>query len=239
MVKNASRPTLTSAFDLFGKSYVLVRKNLNVYGLVYAIPAAMMIAGVIQLIVDNQKNGWEWGHAFSSSLLGPNLGSDSSVQTASIIITVVLLLGSTVSYLLATVLNLRAAQGKKPTLGSIWNEIIEGWLWAKLLGLGIVTVMLLVVGFVLLIVPGVIMLWRLFLAPYILIDQRTTIDEALIKSWKMSSGYAWPIYSIILFSILLSVTNVVPIIGGLIAFALTTAYAATPALRYQELKKLN
>lgn len=235
LAKKHANPT--SAIDLFGKSYALVRKNLNVYALVYAIPAAMVIAGVIQLVADNQGRGWGWGHAFSSSFLGPNIGSDSSVQTASATASIVLLFGAIISYFLAIVLNLRVAQGKKPTLRSLWNEVMGGWLWAKLLGLGILTVLVLIVGFVLLIVPGVIFLWRLFLAPYILVDKKTKVFDALSISWNMTKGYAWPIYSILLFSFVLALTGVVPIVGSLISFALAVAYAAAPALRYQELKK--
>lgn len=237
MVKDDTETPLTSAVDLFGKSYALVRKNLNVYALVYAVPAAMVIAGVIQLIADNQRHGWDFGHAFTSSFLGPSISSDSPIHTASAILLVVLFLGAIVSYLLAVILNLRAAEGKKPTFSSIWDEVRQDWLWAKLLGLGFVTIMLLVAGFILIIVPGVVLLWRLFLAPYILVDKKTKVFDALSMSWNMTKGYAWPIYSIIMFSIVLSLTNIIPIIGNLIAFVLATAYAAAPALRYQELKK--
>lgn len=230
---------LTTAVDLFGKSYALVRKNLNVYALVYAVPAAMVIAGVIQVIADNQRHGWDWGHAFSSSFFGPNLGSDSSIQTASAILSIVLLFGVIVSYFLAVVLNLRASEGKKPTFRSIWNESTSNWLWAKLLGLGILTLLILLVGFILLIVPGVIFLWRLYLAPYILVDKKTAVFDALSISWNMTKGYAWPIYSIMLFGFVLALTGIVPIVGALISFALAVAYAAAPALRYQELKKLS
>ncbi|MDO8591560.1 MAG: hypothetical protein Q7R60_01375 [bacterium] len=228
---------LTGAVDLFGKSYGLVRKNLNVYALVYSVPAAMVIAGVIQLIVDNQHNGWSWGHAFSSSLLGPNIGSDSSVQTASAILSIILMVAAIISYFLAVVLNLRVAEGKKPTFGSIWREAAQNWLWIKLLGLGVLIVFILIAGFILLIVPGVIFLWRLFLAPYVLIDKKCSIMDALSWSWNMTKGRAWPIYSIILFSIALSLPGIIPIVGGLISYALGVAYAAAPALRYQELKK--
>ena len=139
---------LTSAVDLFGKSYGLVRKNLNIYALVYFVPAAMVIAGVIQLIADNQRRGWDWGHAFSSSFLGPNVGSGSSIQAASAILSIILLFGAIVSYLLAIVLNLRVAQDKKPTFRSTWFEVTRDWLWARLLGLGILTVLMLIVGFI-------------------------------------------------------------------------------------------
>lgn len=235
----AKKPAdLTTAVNLFGKSYALVRKNLNAYALVYAIPAAMVIAGVIQTIADNQRHGWNFGHAFSSSFLGPNISSDSSVQTASAILSIVLLLGAAISYFLVIVLNLRVAEGKRPTLRYLWDEVTEGWLWAKLLGLGILTVMIMVVGFVLLIVPGVIFLWRLFLAPYILVDKKTKVFDALSISWNMTKGYAWPIYSILLFSFVLALPGTIPVVGSLISFALGVAYAIAPALRYQELKKL-
>ena len=88
---------LTSAVDLFGKSYEIVKRNLNTYGLVYAIPAALVIASVIQLVADNQRHGWNWGHAFRSSLLGPNLGSDSSLHTASAILSIVVVVGAVIS----------------------------------------------------------------------------------------------------------------------------------------------
>lgn len=233
-MKNAH---LTSAVDLFGKSYNLVRKNLNVYALVYAIPTAMVIAGVIQLIDDNQRHGWNWGHVFSSSLLGPNISSNPSVHTTSIILTAVLIFGAVVSYLLAIVLNLRIAQDQKPTFGSIWNEVTQDRLWAKLLGLGALTILIMIAGIMLLVIPFIVFLWRLFLAPYILVDKKTKIFDALAMSWNMTKGYAWPVYGIILFSIVLSISSIFPIIGHLIAFVLGTAYAVAPALRYQEIKK--
>ncbi len=230
--------SLTGAIDLFGKSYSLVRRNLNIYALVYAIPAAMVIAGVIQLLDNNQDDAWDWSSAFSSSVLGPNLGSDSSFATASTIFAIVLFVASIISYFLATILNLRVAQGQMPGIRSLWSEFKTNWLWARLVGLGILTILILIVGFVLLIIPGIILLWRLFLAPYILIDKKTDVMSALADSWNTTKGYAWPIYSILLFSLVLALTAVVPIVGGLIAFVLGVAYAVAPALRYQELKKL-
>lgn len=237
MVKNNARVHLTSAIDLFGKSYVLVRKNLNTYAFVYAVPAAIVIAGVIQLVANNQSHGWDWGQAFNSSFLGPNLGTDSSLQTASAVFSIVLLLAAIISYFLAIALNLRVAEGKKPTFGSIWDDVMQNWLWLRLLGLGIITALVLIAGFVLLIIPGIILLWRLFLAPYILIDKNADIMTALSDSWNMTKGYGWPVYSILLFSFVLALPGVIPIVGSLVSFVLGVAYAVAPALRYQEIKK--
>ncbi len=237
MAKDRKNTNLTSATGLFGKSYELVRRNLNTYALVYAIPAAMIIAGVIQVVNDSQKHGWNFDNAFSSSLFGPNLGSDSSVQTASIVLTIVLFFGSIISYFLAVVLNLRVSEGKDVKFSEVWKELWQNWLWLKLAGLGILTILILIVGFVLLIIPGIIFIWRLFLAPYILIDKKTKVMDALSQSWNMTKGYAWPIYSILLFSIVLALTGIVPIVGSIISFLLGLAYAVAPAVRYQEIKK--
>ena len=97
----------------------------------------------------------------------------------------------------------------------------------------------LIAGFIALIIPGVILIWRLFFVPFVLIDQKTTIEGAFRRSWRMTRGYAWPIYSVILVTVLLSITNVLPIFGPLIAFILTSIYLVAPALRYTELKKLS
>jgi hypothetical protein len=237
MAETKKITNLTSASGLFSKSYNLVRKNLNVYGLVYFIPAALVIAGAIQLIQDNQREGWSWSHAFGSSFLGPNFGSDSSVHVASLLFSIVLFVGAFFAYFFAIILNLRAAQNKQPTLGSIWQEYKQDMLWLKLIGLTISMALITVAGFILLIVPGIILVWRLFLAPYVLIDKKTKIMDALSISWNMTKGHAWPIYSIIGFSFLLGLTGIIPIAGSLIAFLFGTAYAAAPALRYQELKK--
>lgn len=228
---------LAGVFDLFKQSYGLVRSNLNVYALIYAVPAAMVIAGVIQIIDDNQRHGWDWGHAFSSSFLGTNVGSDSGVQTASAIFSMVLFVAAIISYFLAVILNLHVSQGKSPKLSTVWREYRQNWLWAKMIGLGILTVLILLAGFILLIVPGIILLWRLFLAPYILVDKKTRVIDALSLSWNMTKGYSSAIYAVILFSIVLALPGVIPIIGSLISFVLGVAYAAAPALRYQEIKK--
>src|SRR3989344_4054160 len=158
MTKNKSDKRLTNAFDLFGKSYAIVRRNLNVYALVFAIPAAMMIAGTIQLIDNSQRDGWNWGSAFSSSVWGPNVGSDSSFETASAILAIFLFFGAIISYFLAIILNLRAAQGKSVTFSGVWHELWRAGLWFKMIGLGLMSLLLWIVGFFLLIIPGVILL---------------------------------------------------------------------------------
>lgn len=237
MAEERASHQLTSAVDLFAKSYSVVRTNLNAYAFIYAIPAILSIATFAQIMHDSHKYSWGIGHVISSSIMGPNWNSNNtSFPVAGAILFVAFLIASVIASLMAAVLNLRAAQGKKVSLSTVWKEFSGGWLWLKLLGLVIVAAVIIFVGFILLIVPGIILLWRLFLAPYILIDKKTTIDEAISQSWRMSKGHAWSIYSILLFSFVLALSGIVPLVGNLIAFVLATAYAAAPALRYQEIE---
>lgn len=237
MANKKKQPQLTSAVQLFSKSYEAVRRNLNTYALVYAIPAVLTIAGVIELIDQNRKAGWDWGDAFSSSILGPSLGSDSSFDTASAILAVLLFFGVIISYLLSIVLNYRVSEGKTVSFSAVWNELSRNWLWARLIGLGILSALIIILGLFLLIIPGIIFIWKLYLAPWILIDKNVKIMDALSESWNMTKGYAWPIYSIIVFTLVLSLPSVIPVVGSIIAFVLGVAYAVAPALRYQEIKK--
>src|SRR3989344_6803614 len=130
---------LATVMELFKQSYGLVRKNLNVYALVYAVPAAMVVASVIQIISDNQRRGWDWGHAFNSSLLGPS-SADSGVHVASAIFSLTLFAAAIISYFLIIILNLRVSEGKSPKFSAIWKEYISNWLWAKMIGLIILNI---------------------------------------------------------------------------------------------------
>src|SRR5947199_231202 len=71
------------------------------------------------------------------------------------------------------------------------------------------------VGFILLIVPGIILLGRLIIAPYVLLDQNLTPIEALNRTWALTKGHVGVIYVVLLFGLVLAVPNVIPIIGPL------------------------
>ena len=122
----------------------------------------------------------------------------------------------------------------KIELPGVWDEFKRKGL--RLLGLEIVIGILTIIGILAFIVPGIILLWRFFLAPYILLDKNTGVEEALRRSWRMTRGNAWPIYAVILVGIFFGLSGIVPYVGGIVAFLLAVAYSCAPALRYMELK---
>jgi uncharacterized membrane protein len=118
----------------------------------------------------------------------------------------------------------------------LWHVVKSmGW---RLLGLYVVMGLIILVGLILFIIPGLILIRRYFLAPYVMIDKKVSIREALDHSAALSKLNAGSIWGIIGVMILIGMVNIIPIIGGLASFVLGSLYSVAPALRYQELKKL-
>jgi energy-converting hydrogenase Eha subunit A len=74
----------------------------------------------------------------------------------------------------------------------------------------IVTVII-IVGFIFLIVPGIIFAIKLSFVPYLVMDKQMKAMDAIKKSWEMTTGYGAQIFFIGLLSIFI-------VIGGLLLF---------------------
>ena len=131
---------------------------------------------------------------------------------------------------------LDAAEGKPLDFKNLWGVVKDrGW---RLFGLYIVMSVLIVVGLILLIIPGLILIRRFFFAPYVMIDKNTGIKDSLNESAalsKLNTGAVWAVIGVML---LIGLANIIPIIGGLASFAFGSLYSVAPALRYQQFKKL-
>jgi hypothetical protein len=223
---------LTGAFELFGKGYEIIKKNFEVFMILFSVSGIFAVWEALGSTSGPKETEGGWG-IVGNGIFGPDVSINGAVA---VLITVLMLL-YVVSYMMLTVAVVRAAQGKKLQLGAVWKELTQKWLWLKMIGTFLILVITIFAGFILLIVPGIILLWRLFLVPYALVE-RKNIKEAFKTSWEISRGRFGAVYAIILVSILLSLPSFVPVIGPIAAFLLTSIYMVAPALRYEELKKL-
>ena len=225
---------LASPLELLPKSYRLVKDNLNIFVMLYSVPALFAIWNTLNWFTDD-KTTWSDERSSLTNWFGSFSGLEVSAPGGVSAGLAVLLGVVAIAFsLMQIILTLRVSQGKRPDIHAVWKEFTRKGL--KLLLLVIVLGILILVGFILLIVPGVILLWRLFLAPYIMLDQDTGIEESIRRSWRLTRNHAWPIYGIILVSILFSITGAFPYLGPVMAFLLAVAYSCAPALRYQELR---
>lgn len=226
---------LSGAFELFGQSYQIIKRNFEVFMVLFSVGALLALWETLGRYVEDEP-ARDWKSYVFNRGFGGNI--DTGIFAAGGFMLLISVLYA-IFYLLLTIAVLRASQDQKISLRSLWRELVSGWLWLKLIGAFALTALAVVAGLILLIIPGVILIWRLFLVPFVLIDQKTSIKESFRRSWRLTRGYALAIYSVILVALLLSITSVLPILGPLVAFVLGSIYTVAPALRYQELKKLS
>jgi uncharacterized membrane protein len=97
-------------------------------------------------------------------------------------------------------------------------------------------------GFVFLIVPGIILACRLAFVPYLVMDKKLEPVAAVEKSWSMTRGHGWTIFGMGLLAILIVIAGLLCLIVG-IFFALiwiNTAFASIYyAIDIEEQKKLD
>jgi uncharacterized membrane protein len=149
----------------------------------------------------------------------------------------IIIIGGTIAQLMAVIATYDASQDKVITFSKLWSAVKK--IGLRLIGLYIVVFLVTLVGFVLLIVPGLIMIRRYYLAPYVMLDKNCGIREAMDRSAAISKPYSGYVWGIIGVAILIGLIGIIPLVGSLIAFVMGMFYSVAPALRYQELKKLS
>jgi uncharacterized membrane protein len=105
---------------------------------------------------------------------------------------------------------LKAARGDRLEIKNMF-EAFQSY-WNAVLAALLVTVIV-IFGFILLIVPGIIFACRLAFTPYLVVDRKMEVIEAVKTSWNMTNGHAGKVFLIGLLA--------VPIcIAGLICFGI-------------------
>jgi hypothetical protein len=75
----------------------------------------------------------------------------------------------------------------------------------------LIVVALVMIGFVMLIIPGIIILCRLSFVSFLIMDKNLEPMKAVEKSWQMTRGHAWTIF-------LMGVISIFVFIAGILAF---------------------
>jgi hypothetical protein len=107
-----------------------------------------------------------------------------------------------------------------------WNAVIAG----------VVMGIIIVIGFIMLIVPGIIFACRLAFVPYLIIDEKMEAMEALKASWAMTKGHGWTIFGMAMLAFLLIIAGIIVLIFGVIISAMWIS-AAFAILYYSVYKK--
>lgn len=226
---------LPSAFSLFKPSRDLFLDHLDIFGPLYILPLFFWLHSWIS----TPAGGGHYFSRFSDANFSwssfPSSYFSIFIGFSIIWLLFTLAVGTAVQIMMQRA-QLSVIEGKKPSFEGLWATVKElGW---RMLGLYVVTSIIVGVGFILLIIPGLIMLRRYIFAPFVMLDKKCGIRDALNHSAQLSGANTGSVWGLIGVMLLICLVGIVPIIGSLAAFVLGALYSLAPALRYQQLKKL-
>lgn len=136
----------------------------------------------------------------------------------------------------STILILASCKGQKTTLKAALQRSPHFAL--SFIVLGILTVLAVLGGLLLLIVPGIIFLAWFSMAAYVLVEEDISAIESMKRSKQLVKGRVVEALGVILFGSALGILGIVPVIGAIAASILTVLYMAAPTVRYLQLKSL-
>lgn len=100
--------------------------------------------------------------------------------------------------------------------------------YTKIVLANLIVVALAVLGFILFIIPGIIVLVRLTFVPYLIMDKDLEPMQAVEKSWQLTRGHGWKIFGMAILSILIFIAGLlVFIVGAIISIMWINAAFAT------------
>jgi hypothetical protein len=220
-----SRAQLPNALELFSPSWQALKLNwlIIIFGAFPPIFAALLLIAAVQILV----------HFAASS----NNGLITVVNVFSIIAGVVtLVVALPVAGVLVYWVKLQSAKDVKVQYFDAIRRCLH-YFW-RVLALSIVRGLLIGLGLILLIVPGLIMWRRYLLAPYYLVDKDISIAEAMRRSAASSKKFPAAIWGMIAVYIVLTILGFIPFIGWIIGTILSIAYLCAGAVRYFQIKDL-
>ncbi|MFC2000429.1 glycerophosphoryl diester phosphodiesterase membrane domain-containing protein [Chloroflexota bacterium] len=109
--------------------------------------------------------------------------------------------------------HLKAARGDKLQITDMF-QVFQNY-WNAVLASILVSIIIFI-GFVLLIIPGIIFACKLAFTPYLVVDQKMDVMEAIKGSWNMTRGHAWKVFFIGLLAIPIVIVGLVLFIIGII-----------------------
>jgi uncharacterized membrane protein len=112
-------------------------------------------------------------------------------------------------------------------LSMLWHP----WPFWKYLGTSILLALAVAIGFVLLIVPGIIFGLMFMFATFIVIERDLGPIDALSESHRITRGHKWPLFGFVLLLLLINVLGVLALIVGLLVSIPVSTLAFVHAYR--------
>jgi len=122
--------------------------------------------------------------------------------------------------------NLKLVRGEKFDVGDLFIGFRENYLNVVLSGILVGAIV--IAGFILLIIPGIIFAIKLSFVPYLVIDKKLDAVEAVKTSWDMTTGHSGTLFLMFLLAIPIFLLGLILLIVGIFPAIIwiTAAFAA-------------
>lgn len=219
----------TPAPSLFKPSIELIKKNLRVFLILNALPFVSAVASLFTK-TEQRTDANAALESYSLSSLVTILGVGGAFF-------LVIFIAAFIIATMSLSLQVRGSRGETPSLSVLFADAKKYW-W-RLLQLVVIITLIVGIGLLCFIIPGVLLLRRYFLAPYFLFDKDFGIRESMDQSAKASLIDTWQIYSVLLVMFLLFLLQNIEIFGEILSFVAVSMYSFAPAIRYREFLMFN
>lgn len=207
---------LPDAFSLFMPSWRAFRLNIDAFVMQFLFPVGLLLLTVL--------------------LAG--VATDADSAAVNILVLCAAIVTGVVCVIVAASLTVTQLKSAADTKLSFEQAVRQGlgYFW-RLLGLFILSAILICVGFLLLIVPGLFALQRLLLAPYFLVDKNIGVIEAMRRSNAAAKKYSGAVWGVVGILIAINLLGLIPVVGWIVGTALSIMYLCAPALRYMQIAR--
>lgn len=146
-----------------------------------------------------------------SKTIQNSLNSERQALASFVFSILMWIVGSIISMGIISI-SLKFVDGKKPILKNIfYTKNIFNFLLAS-----IIRTVIIVAGFILLIVPGIIFAIKLQYSEYLIVDKGLDAVSSLKKSWEMTKGVKWNLFLLALLLCLINILGALALVVGLL-----------------------
>lgn len=220
-----------SAFDLLPKSWKLVKEHWQLFAFVN-IP--LLLSALSDILSPNSYYGALGGRLPNTM---PTYDDIADNLGAIFLVSIVIFLIGMFFYTMALALELRTVDGQESSPDQLVS--IGKKFWLREIGLLIVSGLIVLIGLILFIVPGIFAIIRIYMAPYIMIDKDLGIIDSIKASNQLAKKNMGPVAAVIgvfiLISFALSLLEIFPIFGVIVSTIAGIGFSLIIALRYREI----
>lgn len=232
--KNSTEaPVLGSAFSLLGKSADIVKKHWKLFFVVNLFTILFSLGNISgNKPATNPDGTSEWTKDLN------NLTGGEWTTLLVVILAVVSV--CLFFYVMMLSLSVKASKGKVKDFSDLVSDGKKYFF--PILGQTILSGLIIAVGLILLIIPGLFAIQRLLMAPYVLVNENLGVIASMKRSASLArenSDAVWSVFGVvILVTIFCALLGIIPFLGVIASIVLSIAWSLIIPLRYLQLKNL-